>query len=190
MHQDKPSMAAPALIGGVFLGITSALPLLNLFNCACCILVIGGGFIASYLYLKDYPDTLPPLSYGDGALLGLLTGVIGGLVWSVVQVPLELFHLQLGAAAGIAQLEEALSDPNIPPELREILLELFAKGGLTAATLAISVVMNLVIGVIFAIVGAIIGVAVFQKRPGSTAFGPPTNQTGHPEVQPGPPPAP
>ena len=36
MNQQKPSMAVPAVIGGAFLGVTSAIPLLNAFNCCCC----------------------------------------------------------------------------------------------------------------------------------------------------------
>ena len=43
---EKPNIVTPALIGGVFLGITSALPILHYINCACCALVIGGGILA------------------------------------------------------------------------------------------------------------------------------------------------
>jgi hypothetical protein len=159
-------MLIPALIGGVFLGVTSALPLIEFINCACCALVLGGGVIASVLYLRDYPDFLPPVSYGDAAVLGLLTGVFGGVIWTMVDVPLELFKLQLGMGmADLSELSDLLDDPSIPPAAREAFERFFASGGLTLGMIILSLILNLFFGPLFAMIVAIIGVAVFQKRP-------------------------
>ena len=163
---ERPSIVTPALIGGVALGITSALPLVNLVNCACCALVIGGGILASFLYLRDYPPHLPEITYGDGAVLGLLTGVIGGFVWAIVDLPLSFLKFQLGTGLGdLSQLQEALSDPNIPPALREFLLNAFQGGAGTLGIMIFGVFVNLVVSVIFATIGAIIGVALFKRKP-------------------------
>lgn len=178
MNDQKPSIVVPALVGGVFLGVTSALPLVEFVNCACCALVIGGGILASFLYLRDYPNYLPPVSYSEAAVLGILTGVIGGLVWTMVDIPLELFKLQLGMGmADMSELSEVLDDPNIPPAAREILENFFASGALTVGMIFLSVILNLLFGVTFAVIGSIIGVAIFQKRPAApvspSAPGPP-----------------
>lgn len=166
MNEQKPPMLIPALIGGVFLGVTSALPLVEYINCACCALVIGGGVLASVLYLRDYPAFLPPLSYGDAAILGLLTGVLGGVVWTMVDVPLELLKLQLGMGmADLSELNDLLDDASIPPAAREALEAFFASGGLTVGMIILSLILNLFFGALFAMIGAIIGVAIFQKRP-------------------------
>ncbi len=176
----KPSIVTPALIGGVALGITSALPLVNLVNCACCALVIGGGILASFLYLRDYPPQLPDITYGDGAVLGILTGVIGGFVWAIVDLPLSFLKLRLGTGLGdLSQLHEALSDPNIPPALRDFLINALQGGAGTLGFVIFGVFVNLLVSVIFATIGAIIGIALFKK-----------NRTYTPAPMPGPYPPP
>jgi len=178
-------MVAPALIGGVFLGILSGLPILNLFNCACCALVLGGGFLAAYLYLKNYPPDLPQADYGDGAVLGLLTGVFGALVWTIVELPLAFLRLQFIPAGDFADLEKMLQNQDVPPAVRDFLASLIYQEGLSFGMVLFSIVSNLIISVLFATLGAIIGVAVFRKRP---RYGPP-QVYGPPPNLPAPPPA-
>jgi len=165
MNQEKPSMLPAALIGGVFLGVTSALPILEFFNCLCCLLVIAGGVLASFIYLRDYPDSSPRMSYGDGALLGLFTGLVGGLVWTVVEVPLAYLKLRLGMSIEeMAEVEELLSDPNIPPFVQELVTSILAGGALSIGILIFLLFTHLIIAGIFACIGGVIGVALFQKK--------------------------
>ena len=165
MNVRKPDLWAPALIGGTFLGITSAIPILGYLNCACCMLVIGGGLLSSYLYLRTYPPELLPVTYGQGALLGLLTGVIGGAVWTLVGVSLQYIKLQFGQRiADFAQMKEALSDPRIPEGVRTVLETIFAGGLLSVGMILISAVSYFVISTLFATLGGIIGIALFQKK--------------------------
>jgi hypothetical protein len=190
MYQQKPSFVTPALIGGVALGISSALPLLNLVNCACCALVIGGGFLATFLYLREYPPSYPPVSYGDGAVLGLLTGAIGGLVWSAVDLPLSYLKYQIGwQMTDFAELESALSDPNIPPALREFLISMLADGGLTLGMFFFSLIFNVLISAVFAMIGALIGLAVFQRPAPPPAYQSPSAPMSPPPSNQPPPPA-
>lgn len=162
---DRPNIVTPALVGGVAFGVASALPLVNFVNCACCALVIGGGMLAAHLFLRDYPPHLPPVTYGDGAVLGVLTGVFGGFVWTVVELPLSFFKLRLGGGFGeMERVRETLSDPQIPPALREFLTSLAYADGLTLGMAIFSVAVNLLVGVVFATIGAILGVALFGKR--------------------------
>lgn len=164
MNGTKPSMVTPALVGGVILGVSSALPILEMLNCACCVLVIGGGVIASYLYIRDYPSHLPPVTYGEGALLGLLTGLIGGVVWAAVDIPLEYIKLQIGLGMmDMSEVHRALDNPEIPPFVREIVTRAL-QGGLGAGMILFQVITNLIISVIFATLGGILGVALFQKK--------------------------
>ena len=41
-------MTQAVLLGGLFIGVLSALPIINLANC-CCLWIVGGGAIAAYL---------------------------------------------------------------------------------------------------------------------------------------------
>lgn len=162
MNPQKPGLVMPALFGAVFLGVTSAFPIVQFVNCACCALVIGGGMIAAYLYIRDYPQQLGPISYGDIALLGILTGVIGAFIWTAVDIPLNLLKLQF--TSGLGGLEEVLDDPSIPPAAREFMKEFLIEGGFSLAMALFSFLVNVLISVIFATIGSIIGLALFQKQ--------------------------
>ena len=61
-------MNSAALLGGVFIGVFSALPIINIANC-CCLWIIGGGVLAAYLAQQNSPRSL---SAGQGAWFGLL----------------------------------------------------------------------------------------------------------------------
>ena len=79
----------PALLGGVFIGVMSALPIINAGNCCCCLWVLAGGALAVYLYQQNSPVSVPA---AEGALLGLLAGLIGGIIWVVLSIPIQMEH--------------------------------------------------------------------------------------------------
>ena len=179
-----PSKMQPALIGGVILGVLSAVPFVNALNCFCCLWVIAGGVVAAYLYQKESPL---PVQYGDGAVLGLLTGLFGAVVEAIISIPFRLLGAELASGSIQEALRELESNPDIPPELVEFIRILMSGG---AATGIISLAINLVIFAIFATIGAIIGVAIFSRSKGD-ATPPPTAEapTAPPPSAP-PPPAP
>jgi hypothetical protein len=101
----------PALLGGVFIGVLSALPVVSIANC-CCIWIIGGGMLAAYL------DQGPgrPNSLARGALDGLLAGIIGAFVFLAASAVVStlMAPLQQRLIAGI--LDGAY---DMPPEVRD-----------------------------------------------------------------------
>ena len=44
----------PALLGGLFIGVLSALPIVGICNC-CCLWIVGGGVLAAYLAAAESP---------------------------------------------------------------------------------------------------------------------------------------
>src|SRR5687768_17675320 len=80
-----PLKLQPALLGGVTIGVLSALPVINLANC-CCAWILFGGALSAYLMQQNHPE---PIQIGDGAIAGLLAGVIGAFVWVIVSVPIS-----------------------------------------------------------------------------------------------------
>ena len=52
-------MTQAVLLGGLFIGVLSALPFVNAANC-CCLWIIGGGAIAAFLAQQDDPQSLGP----------------------------------------------------------------------------------------------------------------------------------
>src|SRR6266850_783593 len=76
------SKLKPALLGGLIMGVLSAIPII--YYC-CCIWSIGGGALAAYLYIKSSPT---PVKMGDGAMVGGLAGGVGALIYLVVGLPI------------------------------------------------------------------------------------------------------
>lgn len=156
MNGASANYFKPSLIAGAAFGAASGIPLLNCANLACCALAIGGGFLATYLYLKDLgPVAAPP--YGPAAILGLLTGVIGAVVAAIVAVPFQMMGMAMGG--GFSQLQEALADQDLPEGAEQLITTLAAGGGVI-----IGLLINLVAFTIFAIIGALIGVAVLGRQ--------------------------
>src|ERR1044072_5604628 len=86
----------PALLGGLIVGILSAIPFLNY---CCCIWGIGGGLLAGMLYIKSAPL---PVKVGEGAVVGVLTGIVGAVLYFIIGVPIAYL-------IGGAQREETLT---------------------------------------------------------------------------------
>lgn len=171
---NQGSMLKPALIGGVLLGILSAIPVISALNCFCCAWVIGGGVLASYLYVNSSPVAV---SLGKGVVLGLLTGVIGAIVDIVFTIPLQ-FLLSRAGMNPLQQVAEMLEQmPNMPPETKNALRSIFShSAGAGLVLLIAGGFITLLLYSIMAMLGGAIGVAIFEKRkPGEvsdTAAGP------------------
>lgn len=148
------SRLQPALYGGLVIGVLSALPVVNLGNCCCCLWVIAGGALATYLRQQNSPYSLPA---SEGALVGLLAGFIGGIVAGVLSIPLQ-------AMTGAMQqqiLERIMSsNPDMPVEMRDTLERVAAGSALRAAGLLIGVVVD----TIFGMLGGLLGTAMFKKN--------------------------
>lgn len=156
---DNPKFKA-ALIGGGVFGVLAALPYINMLNVVCCALYIGGGVLAAYLYLKDQPPS-EKRPYGDGALVGLIAGAIGGVVATVVNALVLASGLgpdPAEAGAALEQLEQA------GIELPDMVRDMMGAGGLSAAMLGTQLVMNVILYGIFATLGGLVGVAIFHKK--------------------------
>ena len=153
----------PALLGGLFIGVLSALPVVNLANACCCLWVVAGGGLASYLLLQQ-PRAVPVEST-EVALQGLLAGLVGGLIY------MALTAMVLSGAAGgdlVSQMRAALEqNPEVPPEVRDRFLQLAEGGGL----LLIGAVVTVPIFAAFGLGGALLGFAIFRKK-SSVAPGP------------------
>jgi hypothetical protein len=150
------SLLGPALLGGLAAGVLSALPLVSAGNCCCCLWVVGGGVLAAYLLQQGRPTAI---DVGDGALVGLLAGLVGAVVTTVLSVPITLAFGPFQA-----QIAERLIQnlPNVPPEMDTALDNLRA-GGAGAAGTVVSFFVMLVVGVIFSTIGGLIGAVLFRR---------------------------
>jgi hypothetical protein len=153
--QPVPPRLQPALFGGLFIGVLSALPLVNLANC-CCLWVIGGGVLAAYLMQQNFSYAV---SAADGALVGLLAGAFGGILGALLSVPIEMAMGPL-QQRWIERL--ILSNPDVPEETRTMIENMAARGQ-SGVVFVIRTVFGTIIGAVFGMLGGLLGVALFKK---------------------------
>ena len=143
----------PALLGGLFIGVLSALPVINLANC-CCLWVILGGMLTVYLQQQSTPM---PVETSAAALLGLIAGAIGGLINSLV----GMLAFRIFGGDSQQAIEQALSNiPNMPPETAEWVRSLMQGPSLALITMVVTVPIYAVFGLL----GALLGLAFFRKN--------------------------
>lgn len=144
----------PAFWGGLFIGVLSALPLVNAGNCCCCLWVLVGGALAAYLRQQNNPYQIDA---AEGAIVGLMAGAIGGIVSSILSIPLQMM-------AGPMQQEWMdrilSSNPDVTPEMRDMAERLTRSSGLRL----IGVIVSVVVFSIFGLLGGLIGVAIFKRN--------------------------
>jgi hypothetical protein len=143
-----------ALLGGLIVGLLSAIPIVNY---CCCIWGIGGGAVAGLIYIKGSPTRVLT---GDGAIVGALAGVVGALIYLIISLPIAFFF---GAAAMEQQLSQ-LSKSGIQVPLSGTLL-------LVVGTLIGSICL-----IILSTVGGLLAIPIFEKR--KDAVPPPPPGTG------------
>jgi len=170
----KAPYGQPALIGGLVMGVLSALPLINAANICCCLWVIAGGAVAAYLLQQN--QTMP-IAPGDGALVGLFAGIIGAFVYFVVSIPIGLMLEPIQRAMVQRTLEMS---GNMPPAIRQILENYSAPRtgvGIVGRMLVrvIGFMFMLFVGSVFSTLGGLLGAAIFKKSapsPDATGLGP------------------
>jgi hypothetical protein len=167
----SPPRLQPALLGGLFIGVLSALPVISVGNCCCCLWVLGGGVLAVYLMQQNYPFAV---TAADGALVGLMAGAIGGVVALLISLPLEMV---MGPVQQ-RMLQRIASNPDFPEQYRTMVENIL---GSTSAAIGVRVMFGLVgtvVSAVFAMLGGLLGVAIFKKKdlppPGTTEVLPPT----------------
>ncbi len=178
MNNQRPEMFVPALIGGVVAGILSCvwfiaglMMVANLlaksstaglligapiFNCLCCLWIIGGAMLASYLLAKNSPVAL---SAGDGAIVGVFSGIIAAVANTFVSIPFERITVDL-----IYKIIEYLpqSTEEMPFEMERLM-----EGGAEGTTISgffFSLVIKAIIFSILGALGGIIGISLFGKK--------------------------
>src|SRR5881396_2448633 len=95
------------------MGVLSALPIISAGNLCCCLWLVSGGAVAAYVLQQNQETSITP---GDGALAGLLAGLVGAVVYLVLSVPITL----LMAPMERVMMERIVnSSENMPPEFRQ-----------------------------------------------------------------------
>jgi hypothetical protein len=137
------------LLGGLFIGVLSALPVISWGNC-CCLWIVGGGILAAYL---DQQNDQRPTSAGRGALAGFLAGIIGAFVWLIVSMGLDVVLAPIRERI-VSELIRVARD--MPPDARAAFESI-------GAGYAFNFFLLLCAGGIFSTLGGVLGAAFFRN---------------------------
>ncbi|MEO8483171.1 MAG: hypothetical protein ABI634_13245 [Acidobacteriota bacterium] len=151
----------PSLIGGLFIGILSALPIVGAANACCCLWVVVGGVLTVYLQKQAHPDSL---EVTDAILGGLVAGAIGALVHVLANAVLFSF----ASDRVVDQIRNAFDqNPQLPPEIRDRMDDLLSRPNASALMAVAFAAISLPIYAIFSMLGALLGFAMFRnpKKP-------------------------
>ncbi len=176
-----------ALIGGAVMGLLSALPVISAGNVCCCLWVVAGGLTSAYFLQQNRPTPVSPV---DGALVGLLAGVMGAGIQFVLSIPIGLIVGPIEREM-VARFIEMSG--NMPESTREA-LERYADGSSAgfAGMLVLRVIglfITLVVSAVVSTVAGLVGAVVFAR--GTLPAPPPAPPDGsQPRITPPPPPVP
>ena len=161
----------PALIGGVFIGVLSVIPFVSAANLCCCLWAILGGMLATYLYIKNSPT---PAGAGDGAVLGVIAGALGAVLYMIIGVPVAI-------ATGPMMQDMIVSlMRNVDPQQADLMRRQFEAQGDALAPLIIQSMIGAALLFVFAILGGLLAVPIFEKRKGTPPPPPTFNAGGAP----------
>jgi hypothetical protein len=140
----------PALLGGLIVGFLSAIhSIIPFIGACCCIWSIVGGALAAFLYIKG---SSVPVKLGDGAIVGALAGVVGGILY----LPYSLF-------VGMAVMQEKLNQSGVNIPFSGTILVIIAS------------IVGAIMLVVLSTLGGVIGTAIFEKRKDGAVQPPPQN---------------
>jgi hypothetical protein len=156
--QEELNFLKPAISGGVFLGVLATIPFVNL---GCCLWLLGGGARAAFLLNRQRPGGLKP---GDGALVGVMSGLVGTAVSTILSIPIQTLQY---TPAAVAQLREQLTqwskDFNLPPDFLSQ-MEPMLTPGFNAMRLVAWAIPFSIVGGLFAMIGGILTVALINRQ--------------------------
>jgi hypothetical protein len=191
MTAQRPGLAKPALISGSIFGVVAGLPLIGALNCICCSYIIGAGLLAAYLYSKESKAAGTIFGPGEGALIGVLAGLVyAPITWLIGSV------VMLVGGGGLDEILTGLQQAGV--DVPEGIEDTLSGGGGRGIVMLISLVVNLVLGAIFATLGGVIGGLLFRvtpraetiEPPGPGSYGPPPQGPATPPGDASPPPSP
>jgi hypothetical protein len=142
------------------MGVLSALPVVSAGNVCCCLWVVTGGLLAAWVLQQDRPSRISP---ADGAIVGLLAGIIGAIVQQMLAIPIGILVGPMERQI-LQRLVEA-SD-SMSPGMRDVLS---GSGDRAVGWIGLLIVravvffVTLTIGAVVSTVSGLIGAALFGR---------------------------
>lgn len=160
----------PAIIGGLIVALPSLIPFVSYLNFCLCLWSWVGGIVAAKL-LADRSNR--KLSFNDGAKIGLIAGLIGGVIYLIISAPIMAWQMD-------KMVERIAATPNFPSEWAETFLHVQQNFALRVGLALLSSLIASLLMTGFTVLGGILGVAIFEKRSAGPLAPPPGPEGGWP----------
>jgi hypothetical protein len=153
----------PALIGGLITGLLSHAPILSLANCCFCAWALVGGAVAAKMLVNRTPR---PVKSGEGAKIGLITGLIAAGIYLFLAVVIGV--LSSGDDSASQFLSDMASRSN-DPEFQETVArvtEMYSNLSPAQRFIYLLVLQTFTSGLLgaFCVLGGLLGIALFETR--------------------------
>src|SRR5204863_2146358 len=119
----------------------------------------GGGAVATVLLTRQRPSGV---ALGDGAFVGVLSGLFGAVVATLISIPLRILSARFFESQQ-QSLENWLREIGAEGPMRDLALRL-ASPEISPTTLLFTFFMNLLVYSLFAMIGGILTVAILERR--------------------------
>ena len=149
----------PAVMGGMFLGVLSSIPIISI---GLCMWVLLGGGIAVVQLMRQRLSGITRVTFGDGAFVGVLSGVFGSLVGTTIQMCFRVIAAPFFQSQQ-QQLEQLLNQMAVEGPMRDWVLRA-ASGEISLTTVIFTLFSNLLAFSLFAMIGGILAVALLRRR--------------------------
>jgi hypothetical protein len=153
----------PALVGGLIVGVLSAIPGISFLNCCFCAWALIGGAVAARMLIGRTPR---PVQSGEGAQVGLMAGVIAAVAFIVVSIPIVLSGFAVDFFLNIMESTVAnTGDPRLIEAMQQAREQAATQSAAQRLVSSIPWLLGqaIVLGG-FTVLGGLLGVALFEKR--------------------------
>jgi hypothetical protein len=140
------------VLGAIFSGVLSGIPLLGCLNCLFCLLNIAGVAFALYLYLRTNPDDT--ITIGECCGFGAIAGAGGGLIFGLMST---LFQFWFGEAMASYLAQGLLADTGLSNNVHGVFA--FA----SVATAFLNIFLGIIIFAAFGLLGTFLLMQFFFK---------------------------
>lgn len=154
----------PALIGGLIVGILSAIPGINLANC-CCLWALSGGIVAVMITVRR---SQRPVKMSEGAHIALMAGLIGAAIFCALSIPLILSGVATKFSLKLMEWMMGLvNDANLQAKMRDAMEQVSNQSGVRILVNELPWLFGKALVFCgFTVLGGLLGIVLFEKRKG------------------------
>jgi hypothetical protein len=153
---NNKSMLVAAGGGGLVMLFLTKVPLISCLNCLFCAGIWGGGILTIWFYRLSEKDH-PGLTVGQGALLGILAGVVAAVLATAVGAVFS-------GAGALSSLDTLQNIPGVSNQIPSASTDAIRQAAALGGGFFGGLICNLVLYPLFGALGGVIGTGLIWKK--------------------------